>query len=155
MCPNLKICQDVYKYETSIKIGNDATKSESLKTAILEQVFEDNMAPYYDQLCTKFSWTVDEEKLKSMREKNEKDLEDIEKSRLEAIENAGDTEVMDAMFARARNHATTGNCSEAFIAYDAILNKEKTSTSKKIDATLEQARVAFFSMVRFGPRWSM
>jgi 26S proteasome regulatory subunit N7 len=146
MCPNLKLCQDVYKYEISLKTGDDAAKSDSLKTTILEQIFEDNMAPYYDQLCAKFAWTVDEEKMRTMRETNDKDLENIEKTRLEAIENAGDTEVMDAMFARARNHASTGNCAEAFIAYDAILNKEKTSTSKKIDATLEQARVAFFFM---------
>lgn len=56
-------------------------------------------------------------------------------------------QVMDAMFARARSHAATGNCAEAFIAYEDILAKEKTSTGKKIDATLEQARVAFFCLV--------
>lgn len=67
LCPNLKLCQDVYKYEISIKDDGNAEKSESLRATILEQVFEDNMAPYYDQLCTKFEWVVDEEKLKAMR----------------------------------------------------------------------------------------
>jgi 26S proteasome regulatory subunit N7 len=145
-CPNLKLCQDVYKYEVCVKDSSDSDRAQSLKETILEQVFQDNMAPYYDQLCAKFEWVVDEEKLNAMRAKNEKDLEAIEKSRLDAIENAGDTEVMDALFAKSRLHATTGNCSAAFTAYDDILNKEKTSTSKKIDATMEQARVAFFCL---------
>ena len=54
---------------------------------------------------------------------------------------------MDALFARARKHAAIGDCDAAFSAYDEILSKDKTSTSKKIDATLEQARVAFFDLV--------
>ena len=66
-CPNLKLCQDVYKYEISIKNTADAEKSESLKSVVLEQVFADNMTPYYEQLCTKFEWVADEEKLNSMR----------------------------------------------------------------------------------------
>ena len=56
-------------------------------------------------------------------------------------------QVMDALFARARLHAATGNCPAASAAYEEILAKEKTSTGKKIDATLEQARVAFFCLV--------
>jgi hypothetical protein len=55
---------------------------------------------------------------------------------------------MDALFAKARLHATVGDCVAATAAYEEILAKEKTSTGKKIDATLEQARVAFFSLVR-------
>lgn len=87
------------------------------------------------------------------RENNEKGLADIEKARLDALENAGDTEVMDALFARARLHAATGNCAAAFETYDEILAKEKTSTGKKIDATLEKARVAFFSLVSEKTGW--
>jgi 26S proteasome regulatory subunit N7 len=143
-CPNLKLCQDVYRYEHIVKSEGVSDRTEALKEVILVQVFEDNMAPFYDQLCSKFDWTVDEEKLKSMREKNETDFDNIDKSRLELIENAGDTEVMDALFAKARLHATIGDCSAAFTAYDDILKKDKTSTSKKIDATLEKSRVAFF-----------
>ena len=67
LCPNLKLCQDVYKYEISIMSENNNEKSATLKNIILEQIFEDNMAPYYEQLCTKFEWVVDEEKLSSMR----------------------------------------------------------------------------------------
>lgn len=67
LCPNLQLCQDVYKYEVIVKNGSDAERQEELKATILQQVFDDNMAPYYDQLCSKFEWVVDEEKLKAMR----------------------------------------------------------------------------------------
>lgn len=66
ICPNLKLCQDVYKYEISIK-NSDDVKSESLKSIVMEQVIGDDMAPFYELLCAKFDWEVDEDKLKVMR----------------------------------------------------------------------------------------
>ena len=65
-CPNLKLCQDVYEYETCVK-NKEMNRAETIKEVILEQVFEDNMAPFYDHLCGKFDWGVDKEKLKCMR----------------------------------------------------------------------------------------
>jgi hypothetical protein len=51
------------------------------------------------------------------------------------------------LFAKARLFSRIGDKDAAYKAYDAILTKEKTSSGKKIDATLEKARVAFFAMV--------
>lgn len=78
---------------------------------------------------------------------NEEELAKIEATRQYALENAGDMEVLDAMFAKARLLAKIGDPASAFIAYDAILNKEKITTGRKIDAMMEKARVAFFAMV--------
>ena len=63
-------------------------------------------------------------------------------------------QVLDALFARARHFATIGDCDEAFAAYDVILSLKKLSSGKKIDATLERTRVAFFVMVRGGTHFS-
>jgi len=54
--------------------------------------------------------------------------------------------VLDCLFAKARLYATIGDCDEAYKAYDSIIEKKKVSSGKKIDATLEKIRVAFFAM---------
>jgi hypothetical protein len=54
---------------------------------------------------------------------------------------------MDALFAKARHYATIGDCEEAIKGYDEILNLKKITSGKKIDATLDKMRVAFFLMV--------
>lgn len=52
---------------------------------------------------------------------------------------------MDAMFAKARHFSAVGDVDASHAAYDAILNKEKVGTGRKIDATMEKARLAFFA----------
>jgi len=51
------------------------------------------------------------------------------------------------MFAKARYLAKIGSWPEALAAFDEIIAKEKTSTGKKIDATMEKAKIALFNMV--------
>jgi 26S proteasome regulatory subunit N7 len=81
------------------------------------------------------------------REKNSAELAAIDEKLVEAQANAGDTEVLDCMIARAKCLSKTGQWEEALTALDAILNKEKTSTGKKIDAVMEKAKIALFNMV--------
>lgn len=50
------------------------------------------------------------------------------------------------MFAKARYLAKIGSWTAALSAYDEIIAKEKTSTGKKIDATMEKAKIALFNM---------
>ncbi len=37
-------------------------KAEELKKSILEEVFADKMAPFYEHLCGKYDWVVDEKR---------------------------------------------------------------------------------------------
>jgi hypothetical protein len=64
--PNINLCNQVYSYEYALQNGNqdDMTKYLNL---ILKEIENDSMAPYYLELCSKFSWTIDEEKLNQMR----------------------------------------------------------------------------------------
>lgn len=55
--------------------------------------------------------------------------------------------MLDSMFAKARYLAKIGSWKESWAAYEEILCKEKAGTSKKIDATMEKAKIALFTMV--------
>jgi hypothetical protein len=64
--PNINLGNQVHSYEFALQNGNqeDITKYLNL---IMKEIENDSMAPYYLQLCSKFSWTIDEEKLNQMR----------------------------------------------------------------------------------------
>ena len=57
--------------------------------------------------------------------------------------------MLDCLFEKARVYCRVGDMDAAYTAYDFILNREKTTTGKKIDASMEKARVALFHMVRY------
>ncbi len=56
-------------------------------------------------------------------------------------------QVLEAMVERARFLTRTGQWTEAFVGYDAVLARPKISTGKKMDALMEKARVSFFNLV--------
>ena len=57
--PNLELCQKVYRYEIRQKNGQTAA-AEELRQSILDDITRDYMGPYYNHLCTKLGWQVDE-----------------------------------------------------------------------------------------------
>ena len=64
-----------------------------------------------------------------------------------ALEHAGDSEVLDAMFDKAKVYCSTGSWGEALSAYDEIINtKKKITSNKKIDAMCDKSRIALFNM---------
>jgi 26S proteasome regulatory subunit N7 len=75
-------------------------------------------------------------------------LKSIDEKIEDATKNAGDTEVIDALFLKARYQAKIGDFTTAEQTYDEILSKPKTVTGRKIDANMEKARIAFFTLVR-------
>lgn len=79
-------------------------------------------------------------------EENEAKLLTITASIEESERSAGETEILDGMFRKARFLATTSNFPAALLAYDEILNKKKISTGKKIDALMEKCRIALYDM---------
>lgn len=64
--PNMELCRTVHRYEYSSQLG-DVEEAEVLKSSILDTITSDAMAPHYVSLCSKFGWTVDEEKERTMR----------------------------------------------------------------------------------------
>ena len=58
-------------------------------------------APLYEHSCQTLGWTVDADRMSSMRKANEEQLSKLEASIKDAEENLGDIEVRDAFLAKA------------------------------------------------------
>lgn len=141
----MDLANDIYVYEL-FRSEQKAEQAEQTQRAILEKITESDMAPLYAQLCEKFSWPVDNELLEKMRAKNKDELTKLDAAIEDATKNAGDTEVVDALFAKARHLAAIGDHAESHATFTLLLAKPKVVTGKKIDALMEEAKMALFSL---------
>lgn len=134
----------IHNYERQ-SAGESSSLSE-LQQSIVKLVVENDMAAIYSSVSEKFGWEVDDAVLNEMKRKNDKELTAIENKITDAGINAGDMEVLDGMFSKARYQAKIGHFDASLDTYDAVIAKPKTVTGKKIDANMEKARVLLFTL---------
>ena len=60
-----------------------------------------DMAPFYEELCTELKWTVDKALLAKMQANNEEKFKQLDETLKDAEENLGETEIRDALYAKA------------------------------------------------------
>ena len=60
-----------------------------------------DMAPFYEVVCKDLSWKADQTLLKKMKEANETELKRLNSQIEDAQQNQGETEVRDALLAKA------------------------------------------------------
>ena len=59
------------------------------------------MAPLYEELCTELKWPVDKPLLAKMQANNEEKFKKLDETLKDAEENLGETEITDALYAKA------------------------------------------------------
>lgn len=59
------------------------------------------MAPYYESLCKSLEWQVDADLLNKMKKANEEELKRLDDELEDAEKNLGESEIRDAMMAKA------------------------------------------------------
>lgn len=112
----------------------------ALKTAILDTVFAHNMAPLYEELCAELGWDLDGAALERMRAANTAHLETLAEKIKDAEENLGETEVRDALLARADYLAEIGDRAAAAEAYTATEAKT-AGAGPRMDLALSLLRL--------------
>lgn len=132
----------IYNFDRQQKNEEGSAK---IKEEIMKSIEQDCMAPLYVSLSEKYEWAQDSALVSAMKAENEKEINVITTKQEDALANAGDMEVLDCMFEKARYYSKIGSWKEAYESYNLILMKEKTSTGKKIDANIEMARIALFN----------
>jgi len=101
---------------------------------------EKSMGPFYERVCSELKWEVDDMLLGKMKSENQARLAELEQAISSAEENQGDTEVKDAMIAKAEYLADIGDQEAAAKAFDAAM--EKTAGSgPKMDLVFSMLRL--------------
>ncbi|OEH76257.1 26s proteasome regulatory complex [Cyclospora cayetanensis] len=107
-------CCDIALWWHELELPEGDTTPErraEAKAKLLEKIEKDAMSPLYRKAVEAFGWSVDEEKMKAMEAQHEKELEALELRLADAKENYGDTEVKDALLAKAQLLCRIGDIS--------------------------------------------
>lgn len=68
-----------------------------------------DMAPFYEELCTDLKWPVDNSLLAKMQSNNEETFKKLDETLKDAEENLGETEIRDALYAKAEHLCKIGD----------------------------------------------
>ena len=93
----------------------------------------------YVHICEQLQIPVDAAKLAAMQEKNAARLKELDDKTKDAEENLGETEVRDALVAKADYYAAIGDKEAAVAAYKTAEAKT-TGSGNKVDLVFSQIR---------------
>lgn len=81
-----------------------------------------DMAPFYEELCTDLKWPVDNSLLAKMQSNNEETFKKLDETLKDAEENLGETEIRDALYAKAEHLCKIGDKVQYSISsYDSVI----------------------------------
>ncbi|KAG8127957.1 putative 26S proteasome non-ATPase regulatory subunit 6-like protein [Naja naja] len=94
--PDLRIAQLRFLLSLQPQCPDPAVRQE-----LMAAIRQHDMAPYYESLCKSLDWPVDTDLLNKMKKANEDELKRLEDELEDAEKNLGESEIRDAMMAKA------------------------------------------------------
>ncbi|XP_013787913.1 26S proteasome non-ATPase regulatory subunit 6-like [Limulus polyphemus] len=138
--PNLEIAQQKF-FLTLDENKNDA----KLKDDLLNAMKENNMAPFYEEVCKDLGWTIDKKLLAKMKTANEEKLKSLEEAIEDAEKNLGEMEVRDTNLAKAEYLSAIGDKEAALTAFRKTYEKT-VSLGHRLDLLFHLIRIGLFYM---------
>ncbi|CAD5113233.1 DgyrCDS2412 [Dimorphilus gyrociliatus] len=117
----------------------------SIKKQLLDAITEDNMAPFYESVCNDLGWDIDTTLLQKMKTKNEEDIKKLESNIEDAEQNLGESEVREALTAKAEYICKIGDKEGALTAFQKAGDKTVT-LGLKLDLCFHLIRIGLFYM---------
>ncbi|CAG8576450.1 9841_t:CDS:2 [Paraglomus brasilianum] len=116
---------------------------EEAKTKLFQAIDENKMAPFYQLLTDELKLPLDKVLLAQYQQANKEELQKLDEKIEDAEQNLGETEICDAMLAKANFFANIGDKEKALTAYRAALEKT-AGLGSRIDIIFCFVRVGFF-----------
>ncbi|XP_062522588.1 26S proteasome non-ATPase regulatory subunit 6-like [Corticium candelabrum] len=140
--PNLELATLSYCAGCSSYTDDERTAA---KTKLLEEVKSKNLTPLYEWLCSELKMKVDKSVVEMMRKENERKVAELDEKIRDAKENLGETEIRDALVAKAEYLCNIGEKEESVSALRLVYEKTATAGSK-LDVVFYHLRIGLFFM---------
>uniref|UniRef100_A0A3P8V6I9 26S proteasome non-ATPase regulatory subunit 6 n=1 Tax=Cynoglossus semilaevis TaxID=244447 RepID=A0A3P8V6I9_CYNSE len=138
--PDLRIAQ--LKFLLTMDGHRQDTK---VKTELMDAIKANNMAPYYEGLCKDLKWQLDNDLLSKMKKTNEEELKRLDDVLEDAEKNLGESEIRDAMMARAEYLIRIGDKESALTAFRKTYDKT-VALGHRLDIVFYLLRIGLFYM---------
>lgn len=121
----------------------DANTNSEAYDVLMKAIVENDMAPYYKDLCEEFGLKRDEKLYAELAGKNEAKFVELENALKETNDSDGDTEVRDAYQNKANYYCQIGSKDEA-IKYSLLTQEKCIGSGRRLDSVFQQIRVGLF-----------
>lgn len=125
------------KLDDSIVSGDE---KQAVRAQLLEAITKNNMSSFYESLCSDGVLTSDDSLVSAMKATNDKRLKECDESIADKEENFGQSEVLDAITAKAKHYYDVGDKENAIAVYKQAMAKS-AAVGSKIDCTLAILRL--------------
>jgi len=136
--PNLELAQTKFLL-TLAEYKQDA----ALKAKLLEAIRTENMAPWYEHICTELGWAVDKDLLARMKENNRVEVEQLDAAIEDAEKNLGEMEVREANLKKSEYLCRIGDKAAAETAFRKTYEKT-VSLGHRLDIVFHLIRLGLF-----------
>ncbi|GAB5568204.1 26S proteasome non-ATPase regulatory subunit 6 [Prionailurus iriomotensis] len=138
--PDLRIAQLRFLLSLPEHRGDAAVRDE-----LMAAVRDNNMAPYYEALCKSLDWQMDTDLLSKMKKANEEELKRLDEELEDAEKNLGESEIRDAMMAKAEYLCRIGDKEGALTAFRKTYDKT-VALGHRLDIVFYLLRIGLFYM---------
>jgi len=136
--PNLELAQ--LKFLLSSKQHkNDVEVKQKLVSAIKDN----DMAPFYEEVCKDLGWNVDTKLLSSMKERNEAHIKELDAAIEDAEQNLGEMEVRESNLKKAEYLCQIGSKDASLSAFRKTYEKT-VSLGHRLDIIFHNIRIGLF-----------
>ncbi|XP_055851781.1 26S proteasome non-ATPase regulatory subunit 6 [Episyrphus balteatus] len=136
--PNLDLAQ--YKFLLSL---GEHKNDVAIKTKLLDAIKADNMAPFYELVCSELNWPVDKDLLARMKENNKTELEKLDAAIEDAEKSLGEMEVREANLKKSEFLCRIGDKVAAESAFRKTYEKT-VSLGHRLDIVFHLIRLGLF-----------
>ncbi|XP_022212186.1 26S proteasome non-ATPase regulatory subunit 6 [Drosophila obscura] len=136
--PNLELTQTKFLLTLA-----EYKQDVALKAKLLDAIRADNMAPWYEHICTELGWTADKDLLARMKENNRVEIEQLDASIEDADKNLGEMEVREANLKKSEYLCRIGDKAAAETAFRKTYEKT-VSLGHRLDIVFHLIRLGLF-----------
>lgn len=116
-----------------------------LKEEVLESINKDDLALLYQSCCDEFGWELSKERLERMQASIAEQLKKLDDSIKDAQESLGESEVREALLAKALFFVKIGDKAQA-LEQMAVTEANTVAVGQKMDLVFHIIRLAFFDL---------
>lgn len=118
-------------------------QSKEIKEKLVKAIEDDNMAPWYEQLCQELHWPVNHQFLNKMKGDNSKQLAVLNAAIEDAEKNLGEMEVRETNLRKAEYLSKIGD-KDAAIKQFKVTYEKTVSLGHRLDIIFHNIRIGLF-----------
>lgn len=117
----------------------------SIHAKITDAIKKDDMGPWYELICNDIGWTVDAGFLKTLKDKNDEKIKQLDEAIEDAEKNLGEMEVREAYLRKAEYYSSIGDKEHAVSTFRQTYDKT-VSLGHRLDIIFHLIRIGLFFM---------